>query len=118
MVEFGVLTNVTIDAGWRVHIEAFPLQSRQLFKVAHSPLSQEANFPPNPSASSCFAAARLLDRISGTVINLVQSSQIKILRRFADIHLLFLTVDISQHSPFSSIRLSRSGTNKRFTQIA
>ena len=102
-----MLTTITIDAESRVHTEALLFKGRQLFKCALSSFSEEANIPPNPSASSCFAAGRLPDRISGTVINLVQSSQIKILYRIADIHTLFLSVDVSQHSRSSSVRFSK-----------
>jgi hypothetical protein len=51
-----------------------------------------------------------LDRDSQTVINLVQSSQIKIACRSAYIHTAILTVDVSQHSPAFLFPMTEGGT--------
>jgi len=54
--------------------------------------------PKSGVSSSRFVSSHFLGRDSQTVINLVQSSQIKIACRSTYIHSAMLTVDLSQHS--------------------
>jgi hypothetical protein len=89
--------------------------------VLRSLLAESPSKSPSSNsdvASSPVAFGRFLGRDCQTVINLVQSSQIKIACRSSDIQRAILTVDESQHSIAFLSPITRIGTSRRPIQAA